>query len=265
MSFRRPREYYRNRNGFIEERDQYPLENRKDEEAAEAQDLARFVMREMGSFFPSLEEMKREAETYETVATTIERIKRLKKEHADGISKLASYYAQGVYDDAMDRYLQTDDLKYFDDDLARDDEWSEHYARLEDFFRRSGRIYKSEFYNVLARTQYDHLQELLPLYKRLRELKEMEEAARIKRESQFPQTIQEYRSMGLKDARLRVARFLMADAPKRELMRTTSHWAWRQTEPLIKEYNGNREFQREIENMVREVETTDPRARNRGM
>lgn len=71
-----------------------------------------------------------EADDCETVASVQARIKRLKKEHDDVMSKLSAYYAQSVDDDARDQYFQTDDLRYFDD-LPRDDEWTEHYARLE--------------------------------------------------------------------------------------------------------------------------------------
>ncbi|KAI5124221.1 hypothetical protein M0805_005071 [Coniferiporia weirii] len=262
MNVRKPKDQYRNRNGFEEFTRQFPTESMKDAEAAEAQDLALFVTREMGSFFPSLEEMKREIEAPETLGTINERIKGLKKEQADGMSKLARYCAQGEYDDAMDRYLQTDDLKYFDD-LTKDDEWAEHYERLEGFFRRSGRTFTSECGDILARAQYDHLQELLPLYVRRRALEESDEAVRIKRTAQFPQTVQEYRSMKETGAQLRVAHFLLAGATKREEMRNESRWTRKQTEPLIEQFSDNDEFHQEIQKIVVEYGAKDPRARYR--
>ena len=56
---------------------------------------------------------------------------------------------------------------------------------------------------------------------------------------QFPQSINEFRSVEFRDAQLRVARFLMGDEARREQMRGESQWAWRQTEPLIREYTNN--------------------------
>ena len=56
--------------------------------------------------------MKREVESAETYDSISERIKRLKSEHAQQISKLSRYYAQQVRDDALDRYMQADELKY---------------------------------------------------------------------------------------------------------------------------------------------------------
>lgn len=44
---------YLGRNGFENEARQYIREDMPENEAIASQDLARFVMREMGSFFPS--------------------------------------------------------------------------------------------------------------------------------------------------------------------------------------------------------------------
>ena len=49
---RRPDQRYAGKKGFDEDIRQYPKENMPEAEAVGAQDLARFVMREMGSFFP---------------------------------------------------------------------------------------------------------------------------------------------------------------------------------------------------------------------
>ena len=77
----------------------------------------------------------------ETFATLSERIRRSKRENQEDLAKLSRYYAQGLYDDAMDRYCQTDEIKYhdFEDFAAKGgragnsggDEWAEHYARIE--------------------------------------------------------------------------------------------------------------------------------------
>ena len=66
----------------------------------------------------------------ETVATVQARITKLKAEHKDVMARLYAYYDQSIEDDAKDHYLQTDDLRYFDD-LPKGDEWAEHYTRLE--------------------------------------------------------------------------------------------------------------------------------------
>lgn len=53
MSLGAPRERSAKRNGFDELTKRFPTEALKEAEATEAQDVARFVIREMGSFFPS--------------------------------------------------------------------------------------------------------------------------------------------------------------------------------------------------------------------
>ncbi|EJD07369.1 uncharacterized protein FOMMEDRAFT_164356 [Fomitiporia mediterranea MF3/22] len=263
MSFRAPKERYAGQNGFDDFNKRLPTESLKESEAVDAQDAARFVIREMGSFFPSFEDMKKDIQTPETVESTKERIKRLKRENQDNMAKLSRYYAQELYDDSMDRYLQTDDIKYFDfEDFSKSsDEWAQHYARLENFFKQDSQIVASEHLDIVSRMHYDHLRELLPLYRRRRDLEKQAELTRIRLAAQFPQTIEDYQRMDSKGAQLRVAKFLMAEDPKREEMRTESRWAWRQTEPLIQLYKNNETFQREIERFVSENESRDPRAR----
>lgn len=98
---------------------------------------------------------------------------------------------------------------------------------------------------------YDFLQSLMPLLKRRREL----EAAEGRRSSSasgsmpmrrmskptipFPSTAAAFRVMSDKEAQLAVAKFLMADGTKREVMRSNMNWARSATEPLIAQYDNN--------------------------
>ncbi|KAL5537085.1 hypothetical protein ACEPAF_908 [Sanghuangporus sanghuang] len=248
---RKANQKYSGRNGFDEVTKRFPTESLKEPEATESQDLARFVIREMGSFFPSFAEMKQEvkaSDAPETVATLTERIKRSKRDNQEDVAKLSRYYAQGLYDDAMDRYCQTDDIKYHDfEDFARSssDEWAQHYATLENYFRQYDKIAAPEHNDLVGRMQYDHLREVLPLYARRREAEKKEEMARLiqaaAKETHFPQSIKEYRMMdGRKDAQQQlIARFLMASEPNQGVLRTRCRWTRMQTEPLINEYKND--------------------------
>ena len=80
---------------------------------------------------------------------------------------------------------------------------------------------------------------MLPLYRRLAEMERVEEEARISRAAVFPQSIEEYQSMDVKAAQLRVARYLMADDTKKEIMRTESSWSMQQTKVLDDLYKIN--------------------------
>lgn len=59
------------------------------------------------------------------------RIQELKATYANIISKLIRYYTQTVSDDALDRYMQVDDLKFFNDkdasEKTHDQIWGRHY------------------------------------------------------------------------------------------------------------------------------------------
>jgi len=260
MNTRRPQEAYRTRNGFEEFLAINP-DGLKEAEALEAQDFARFVMREMGSYFPSLETMKATpTAAAETSKSMKDRIAQLNAEHADGIAKLYSYYGKELENSAMEHYMQTDDLKYFED-LAKGDEWKEHYDRLDNFFRRHSHVQTAEFNNIMERYRYEHLQQLLQLHKRRVELEHAEEEARIIKMRKFPESIMDYSAMESRATRLRVARFLMAKESKKQEMRDASGWVYRQTQPLIVTYETNAEFRREIEQFVKENESRDPRSR----
>ncbi|OCB85483.1 hypothetical protein A7U60_g7493 [Sanghuangporus baumii] len=236
---RKANQKYSGRNGFDEATKRLPTESLKEPEATENQDLARFA------------EMKQEvkaSDAPETVATLTERIKRSKRDNQEDVAKLSRCYAQGLYDDAMDRYCQTDDIKYHDfEDFARSssDEWAQHYATLENYFRQYDKIAAPEHNDLVGRMQYDHLREVLPLYARRREAEKKEEMARLiqaaAKETHFPQSIKEYRMMdGRKDAQQQlIARFLMASEPNQGVLRTRCRWTRMQTEPLINEYKND--------------------------
>lgn len=107
------------------------------------------------------------------------------------------------------------------------------------FQRFSTQHNKTGFCDTLERSRYEYVRRLNELQKRRVETEEREEQERRIREAQFPQTVREYHAMNSRPAQLRVARFLMADTSKQDQMSTQSSWAWRQTQPLIKEYNIN--------------------------
>ncbi|PAV19988.1 hypothetical protein PNOK_0492200 [Pyrrhoderma noxium] len=253
---------YKNRNGFDEYNKQFPTEELAEGEAIEKQDFARFVIREMGSFFPSIEDMKREVESAETYDSISERIKRLKSEHAQQISKLSRYYAQQVRDDALDRYMQADELKYQtvvgqSASGSANDKGSTYYSNLESFFKQNEQKMLRSHNDIVARTQYEYLRELTELNSRLRRF------PGTKQGPQFPSTIEAYHKLsGNKGTLLEVARYLMADEGKRTQMRDVYKWPSQQTEPLIEEYNKNEGFRAEVKRLVNEYRgVKDPRKR----
>ena len=59
------------------------------------------------------------------------RIEELKTTYSDIVTKLIRYYIQNVSEDALNRYKQVDDLKYFNEkdfsDYTDDKMWGTHY------------------------------------------------------------------------------------------------------------------------------------------
>jgi hypothetical protein len=55
----------------------------------------------------------------------------------------------------------------------------------------------------------------------------------------FPSTVEDYEAVRNKDAKLRVARFLMADILGKERMISEFGWSWKQVRKLEEEYEQN--------------------------
>ena len=107
------------------------------------------------------------------------------------------------------------------------------------FQRFNTQLERTGFCDTLERSRYEYVRRVTELQKRRVEMEEREEMDRRVREAQFPQSVREYHAMSSRAAQLRVARFLMADPGKKDQMSTQSGWAWRQTEPLVKEYKSD--------------------------
>lgn len=83
-----------------------------------------------------------------------------------------------------------------------------------------------------ATMRHGHLSVLIPLQRRLAELN-----------SRFPGSLDVYEAMGKSnhDAKLKVARFLMADgqSSRQESIMSEMGWAWRQVQPLSNVFKEN--------------------------
>ncbi|KLO07446.1 hypothetical protein SCHPADRAFT_836717 [Schizopora paradoxa] len=256
MSLRRPPLAYihARRNGFDESDAAFPSQL-DEKDGIDAQELAHFVMNNLGQPIPTLAEMKTALDAPKNATSLVQEINTLKKEQLEFEVFLRE--VSRANDGALDFYFQTDDLKY----RENDDEWKEHYRRLEKFQRLNTQLEKTGFCDTLERSRYEYVRRLTELQKRRAEMEEREEMERRVREAQFPQSVREYHAMSSRAAQLRVARFLMADSSKQDQMSTQSGWAWRQTQPLIKEYTANEMFRGEVGELVQVNASRDPRSR----
>lgn len=79
----------------------------------------------------------------------------------------------------------------------------------------------------------------MPMVSQCTRLKTEEDAARRKRDAQFPMTASEFRVIRSKDMQVRIARFLLADKMTQERMMTEFGWVYRQINPLLNEYRAD--------------------------
>jgi hypothetical protein len=101
---------------------------------------------------------------------------------------------------------------------------------------RKPHAYAPEWDDEVDRLRVEYLRCLLPLQKRLAELKAQTEMERVRQDAWFPPSAMEYHAIPTADIRLRIAQFLVASEPRQEQMMSQFGWAWRQVQPLRDEY-----------------------------
>jgi len=227
-------------------------------DALDKHEFAQYVLEENGSYFPSLLVMKENEQYVETLATVKLRINQLQNQHTSDLEKLYQHQAEQYLDDALDRYLQYDDLvaaKESQQPLRPND----FPARLEMMYRSSHMPISAAFNRAVTQIRTAHLQALQPLLDKRAELETHDEDTRRRRDAMFPKSITEYRSIWNKDVQVRIARFLTSDKGQQERTMSEFGWAWRQVQPLMDVYNSNAEFKGEVQARVKDVDVRDPR------
>ncbi|KZT07541.1 uncharacterized protein LAESUDRAFT_725001 [Laetiporus sulphureus 93-53] len=217
-------------------------------DAVERRRLAEAVLEIKGSYFPDLEVLEEMNERPETAAGVTERIEELQKRHEEDMQTLLERQADDYLMDAEDRYHSSDDTM--------------HDSNIDSFYR-TARGQNTPMFNAFddaaSSFEYAHLRTLGALCRERDALAAKEDDARRQRDSKFPANIMEYRSITNKSIQLRIARFLMADSARKERMQTDFNWVWRQVMNLVGEYEKNKDFQAEIQELARDAEARDPR------
>jgi len=249
VELRRPKPAYQGRNGFAESvtapANGVVSESAKLKEEVKKRRLVEWVLKEKGTYFPSLEEIRRSNAEPETTSTVRRRIDELKTQHAKDMETLYTYYAQVYRQEQMDLRRSRDDCTSHEQD--------DFTVALDELYRKSRLPMKIqlEWDDAASRIRYSHLQTLLPLQKKLTTLS-----------SQFPDSLEGYHAMhNNQDMQLKVARFLTA-GNMRDAMLSDFGWAWRQVKPLIDIYDRDADFKAEVQRYVKDNEVRDPRKRS---
>jgi hypothetical protein len=217
-------------------------------EEAKKRRLAQWTLKHKGSYFPTLQEMKKINAEPETVSTIKDRIAELKKQHARDMESLYAYYAQIYRQEQEDLYLSKDETV-----SQTADSPATSFAALEELYKNS-RLpinYQLEWDDAISRIRYSYLQTLLPLQSKL-----------VALSAQFPESRDGYRAMdNNKDMQLRVAKFLVGTSAIREAMLSDFGWAWRQVKGLTDAFERDIDFRIEVQKFVKENDVRDPRKR----
>lgn len=151
--------------------------------------------------------------------------------------------------------------------------------------RRDRYIVRQEADDFFSSLRYAHIKTLESLYKKMKELQAEEEKAKLERARTFPMTPQAWREMDTKDAKLKVATFVLLDPIGREeMLHREINWVKQKAniDCLLRDFSTNVRlksflcgiipsfhaelfhqivFAQEIRSFVKESQTTDPRRR----
>ncbi|EKM50209.1 uncharacterized protein PHACADRAFT_188531 [Phanerochaete carnosa HHB-10118-sp] len=186
-----------------------------------------------GSYFPGLEAMQAGAKpTAASDLTSL--IQETQKRHEKEIEKLMDLQTKDHISRVLDAYQSADGIV--------------NLPELNRSMERQTLLYMPAFTDASSEYnnyRYAHLCTVNALIKRRDELLAKEERERKIRDAQFPGSIAQWRSEN-PDIQLRVAKFLVSDKSAKERMLSQFGWAWRQVEPLEKDYATNNTFQADI-------------------
>ncbi|KAH7919351.1 hypothetical protein BV22DRAFT_1040995 [Leucogyrophana mollusca] len=191
-----------------------------------------------------------------------ERIRELKRQHTEDLNDLYAFQAQEYREEVLDRYRTLDESTYMDIDET-DTAQVEFRAALDALYEDSRQMkrWQHDTDDALDSLRYGYLRELLLLQEQRVRLKVREQQLRRHRDAQFPQTIEEYRSIPETNVQLRVAQFLTRSSQEQERMKDEFNWASRAVYALLEEYKRNSDFRSEIQEAIKDVQSSDPRKR----
>ncbi|KAA1468994.1 hypothetical protein DENSPDRAFT_834501 [Dentipellis sp. KUC8613] len=227
-------------------------------------DFAQHVLKSSGTYFPSLSEMKENEKALDTLSGVKQRINQLENQHTSDLENLFKYQGQLYMDDALHRYEQYDEVPT-EGGPQGSQQPADAFTEARELMEDSRKDLSREFEDQHEELRIAHLRAMQPLLKRRKELGAREEAARKRRDAQFPKSVHEYHLIRNKDIQVRVARFLSAEKGQQEKMMSEFGWAWRQVQPLLDTYNSNAEFKSEVQKILKDVEARDPRRRPSAM
>ncbi|KAH9849880.1 hypothetical protein C2E23DRAFT_870340 [Lenzites betulinus] len=218
--------------------------------AVQRRQLAEDVMELQGDFFPGLDAIKKANEAPETSATLKERIQEKQKRHIQDVRTMYQWQAQDYYDEMLDLTRSKPDIN--------DPGVEGFYANC-----RSNFDIAASFDDTLDRINYAHLNSIIPLMKEQNAHRQREELEQRRRDMVFPQSVAEFNAIRSKDIQVRVAKFLTANETVRDRMMDEYKWAYRQVLPLSTEFQRTDSFKAEVQALLREIQTQDPRKARR--
>ncbi|KAL0953327.1 hypothetical protein HGRIS_004572 [Hohenbuehelia grisea] len=225
----RPAYIQEKRNGFLEH----------SEATTDVQRLAQYILAKKARPIPSLQEMK-DALAHNDSTRVKKRIADLQDQYHKDLLALHEFHAQEYDEEHFDRFVARDLSQTPHPDENRPMSLAT-YKALDDLYDRlrQDRLLPLKFQDDLSHMRHAYLQQLLPLRTELAQLIDQEKHAQRIRDSQFPQTVDDYYAIHDKDIQLRIANFLVSPKEKQERIMTQFGWAHLQVKELRLAYNEN--------------------------
>ncbi|KAL4066043.1 hypothetical protein V8B97DRAFT_2021158 [Scleroderma yunnanense] len=264
-TLRQPSEAHKGRNGFRDSYEPADIEH-PDDIAIRNHRYAQWVLKHKGTPVPRKETLRelgmKKPFLAENLENIDEKIKELKRQHARDLDSLFTFQADELRQVMLDHRRCIDDSAYMNIDENYPDqvEFRDALRDLEIRMRECPHHTRA-MEDALSTLRYTYLKALIPLLRRRRVLRDHEHDYRKRRDATFPRTIEDYRKISDREVQLRVARFLTADNSEQERMMDKFGWAYRGVDPLRAAYKTNAEFKAEMQDMLKDVQASDPRKR----
>ncbi|KAF8511835.1 hypothetical protein BU17DRAFT_96897 [Hysterangium stoloniferum] len=218
---------------------------------------SQFILKETALSWPELSKIKISARQPWTIPSLKARIAELRIEHKQQLAKAIKYRIHEENQLHKEQYLTVDELE----DWTTPSNITEDLKSLHRMERQLAMHQSDDF---ISHIRYIHIMALKPLLEKLRDLAAVEERAKLQRALRFPKSSQAWRQMDTRDAKLKVARFLVADKKQQE-EQISNNSVWKENRSdisaVILEYNTNVMFNQEVLNFIKANMTTDPRRR----
>ncbi|KIJ55235.1 hypothetical protein M422DRAFT_23844 [Sphaerobolus stellatus SS14] len=219
-----------------------------------AHNRSEFAINETAQPWPSLSDLKKKANPKWDIGSLKERLAELKEHHKREIEKAVQYRSHEEQKVIQDYYDMASDIRMPHRKGSAADMKAQEQKDM--------RLARFETDDIIQQLRDSYILAITPLQEKLKELQKGEEEQKLERAKTFPVTPQAWRDMDTRDAKLKVAQFLvMSRKDQEDTLRRESNWKRKPLEFVLQQFQTDTVFAKEVRDFIKQNQTTDPRRR----